>query len=234
MIRKILTTILIFTCSYLWAAENDLYDFSWLDKDKEIYVLQNRKFRKKETFHITAGYGMTTSGAFVDASAIQGRAGYFFTEEIGIEFLYSKNSGKENDTAKSVRNSGSGSGSIPFRRIVDSYYGAMLMWAPFYSKINTFNKILYFDLLFGLGAGKIEETNNRQQFDNFDPTLGDITESHNALLWNVGAQFFMSTNWNLRFDINGTHYQAKKAIPNSTTDAWYQNVDMALSLGFNF
>lgn len=234
MIRKILTTILIFTCSYLWAAENDLYDFSWLDKDKEIYVLQNRKFRKKETFHITAGYGMTTSGAFVDANAIQGRASYFFTEELGIEFLYSKNSGKENDTAKSVRNTGSGSGARPFRRIVDSYYGAMLTWAPFYSKINTFNKIIYLDIIFGLGAGKIEETNNRPEFELQGDTVETNTENHNALLWSFGTRFYLTERWSVQYNINGTHYKAKKAIPNTTTDAWYQNVDMALSLGFNF
>lgn len=234
MIRKIATLFILSISTFVWASESDFYDFSWLDKDKEVYVLQNRKFRKKSNFHVNAGYSMTTSGAFVDASAIQGRLGYFFTEELGFEMLFSKNSGSENATAASVRNSGSGSGSIPFRRIVNSYYGLMGMWSPFYSKINTFNKIIYLDVFFGLGVGKIEETNNRSQFDNYDPSLADITETHTAYLWDVGLNFYISELWSVRFDVLSTHYQAQKAIPKSNTESWYQNVDMGISVGLSF
>lgn len=211
------------------ASESDLYDFSWLDKDKEVYVLQNRKFKKENKFNLTAGYGQTASGAFVDANAIQFRAGYFFTEELGFEVIYSKNSGVENETAASVRNSGS----IPFRRIVESYSGGMLVWAPFYSKINTFNKIVYFDMLFGLGVAQVAEVNNRSQFDNFDPSLKDVSENHSGLIWNFGNKFFITEMWNIRFDISGIHYQAKKAIKNTTEESWYQNIDMALSVGID-
>jgi len=233
MIRKILKLSLLITCSFVWGAESDLYDFSWLDKDKEVYVLQNRKFKKKGRFSMSAGYGKTTSGAFVDASAIQGRIGYFFTEEFGFEGIYSKNSGTENDTAASVRSSGSGSGTIPFRRIVDGYYGGMLLWAPFYTQINTFNSIIYLDFIFGLGAVTIEETNNRAQFDTFDSTAADVKESHSGVIWNFGTKFFVNETWNIRFDINGVHYQAKKALANSTEDAWYENIDMTLALGID-
>ena len=73
---------------------------------------------------------------------MQARFGFFFTEELGVEFLYSKNSGKENDTAQSVRRGPDGSGTIPFRRIIDQYYGAYFLWSPFYAKVNTFNKII--------------------------------------------------------------------------------------------
>src|SRR3989338_11308296 len=107
------------------AGENSTYSFSWLDPDKEVYVLQNRKFRKNGNFMMSAGGGMTLSGAFVDAKHLQGRAGYFFKEEWGLEGLYSHNQGKENSTANSVRNEGN-SGSAPFRRIVKNYYGATL------------------------------------------------------------------------------------------------------------
>ena len=141
--------------SQVFANEKDIYEFSWLDPDKEVYVLQNRKFRKSDRLYLNAGWGMTTSGAFVDASAIQGRVGYFFSEDFGLEGLYSKNTGKENNTAASVRaGRGNGTGSsTPFRRIVESYSGGMIIWSPFYSKINTFNKIVYMDWIFGVGYG---------------------------------------------------------------------------------
>jgi len=212
------------------AGELDTYDFSWLDPDKEVYVLQNRKFRKAGKLHANLGYGMTTSGAFVDATAIQGRFGYFFKEEYGFEIIYSKNSGEENDTAALLRNK-TGAGSKPFRRIVDSYMGGMFLWAPFYSKINTFNSIIYVDWIFGLGYGKIDETNNANEFLNTTDT-SFTSESHSGLMWNVGAKFFLTEIWSLRLDMTTMHYQAK--VPTTGEDDWNTNFDLALSFGFNY
>ena len=55
-----------------FASEKDIYEFSWLDPDKEVYVLQNRKYKKSGHIHLNAGGGVTTSGAFDDSTAIQG------------------------------------------------------------------------------------------------------------------------------------------------------------------
>lgn len=215
------------------ASETDTYDFSWLDPDKKVYVLQNRKFRKVNKFHINAGYGFTTSGAFVDATSLQGRIGYFFKEEIGFEFIYAMNSGKENETASSVRNSGVSSGSVPFRRIVNNYMGGMVLWSPFYSKINTFNKIVYMDWIFGLGMAKIEEENNRKELElSSDKTL--TTETHTGLMWNAGAKFYLDERWSIRLDLTTIHYQAKEAKANNPADIWYTNYDLALSLSASF
>lgn len=233
MIRKIKILTLLFLTSTVFAAEGDLYDFSWLDKDKEVYVLQNRKFKKKNRFHFAGGYGKTISGAFVDATTMQFRGAYFFTEELGFEFLYSKNSGQENEAAASVRDDGNGSGTVPFRRIVDGYYGGMITWAPFYSKINTFNKIVYLDFIFGLGLAQIEETNNRNDFENQGNT-GDTTETHTGIMWNAAAKFYLTEMWNVRFDINAVHYQAKRArVDIDAEDYWYNNFDMTLAIGID-
>jgi hypothetical protein len=165
MKSKILALFLLLSLTLstqAFASEKDIYEFSWLDPDKEVYVLQNKKYKKAGHFHVNAGGGITTSGAFVSSTAIQGRVGYFISEDWGLEGIYSKNSGKENDTAQGVRNvNGGGTGTTPFRRIVDSYMGAMIIWAPFYSKINTFNKIVYMDWIFGLGYAQLKEHNNK-------------------------------------------------------------------------
>ena len=129
----------------LHASEDSVYTFKWLDQDKEVYVLQNRTFRKDGRFFVNAGGGITTSNAFVKSYNAQVRANYYFNEEIGFEFLYSKNSGKENAAADGLRLTAIGTGGIPFRRIVNNYMAAMLVWSPFYAKINTFNSIVYLD-----------------------------------------------------------------------------------------
>ena len=216
-----------------FASEGDAYDFSWLDPDKEVFVLQNRKFRKAGRMHANVGYGFTTSGAFVDAKAIQARAGYFFQESMGVEFVYSMNSGEENDTAKSVRNPG-GAGSFPFRRIIDNYMGAMFLWSPFYNKINTFNKIVYMDWILGIGFAKLEETNNQSEIltSGGDTTL--TTESHNGLMWDLGTKFYINEMWSLRVDINAIHYKATEAKSVDATEQWYSNYDLVFALGINF
>jgi outer membrane beta-barrel protein len=228
--------LLLLCCSFLFtpkihASEKDIYEFSWLDPDKEVYVLQNRKFRKVNHLHLNIGGGMTTSGAFVDATAIQGRAGYYFTEDFGFEGVFSKNSGKENETALGVRNPG-GAGSKPFRRIVESYTGALLLWSPFYSKINTFNKIVYMDWIFGLGYGQLKEHNNKNEVSTGGSITTETSESHSGIMWNLGMKFYLDEAFSIRTDLTAIHYSATKAT--STTSAVYSNFDATIALGYAF
>lgn len=215
------------------ASESSVYDFSWLDSDKEIYVLQNRKYRKIGKAEASVGYGMTVSGAFVDASALQARFSYFFKEDWGFQFLYSKNSGSENDAAKSVRNAG-GPGSTPFRRIVDNYMAGMLLWSPFYGKINTFNKIVYFDWILGAGYGKLEETNNRDELTSGALSSKSLkTETHSTFFLETGLKFYINKSFNLNLNLTAGYYKAKNALT-KPSDVYYSNYDLTVSAGYSF
>jgi outer membrane beta-barrel protein len=237
MKSKVLTTLVLFTLTFttnLFASEKDIYEFSWLDPDKEVFVLQNRKYRKAGHLHVNLGGGITTSGAFVDATAIQGRLGFFVTEDYGVEVLYSKNSGKENLTAKGVRAAnGGGTGTTPFRRIVESYSGAMFLWSPFYSKINTFNSIVYMDWIFGLGYAQLKEHNNKLRIKQGQSAEGiETSESHSGILWEAGLKFYVSENFNIRTDLTAIHYNADNI---STAGSSYKsNFDATVSLGYSF
>ncbi|MCK5884121.1 MAG: outer membrane beta-barrel domain-containing protein [Bacteriovoracaceae bacterium] len=218
------------------AGEKSVYDFSWLDKDKEVFVLQNRKFRKAGSPFITIGSGMTLNAPFVDSYYFQGRIGFFFAEEWGVEGIYSKAFGVENEAAKSVRNTGS-SGSTPFRRIVESYYGVALLWSPFYGKINTFNSILYVDWTVGGGLGQLTEKNNKKTLRlNDGNQYADESETHMGGFWETSLKFWVSQNWSVNLDVVGFYYQAERAnnIDDENIDAFYSNYDLGLSLSYNF
>lgn len=235
MKSKLLALLFSFLFSaQIIASEKDIYEFSWLDPDKEVYVLQNRKYRKVDSLYVNVGGGITTTGAFVDATAIQGRLGYFFTENFGFEGIYSKNSGEENETAKGVRaQNGGGTGTTPFRRIVENYWGVMGLWSPFYSKINTFNSIVYMDWIFGLGYGQLSEHNNKLRIQN-GPTYEGVetNESHSGLVWTAAMKFYVSEDWSIRADLTGFSYSADNI---STSGSSYQsNIDAVLSLGYTF
>jgi len=236
MKSKVLASLVLFTLVFttnLFANEKDIYEFSWLDPDKEVFVLQNRKFRKADHAYINLGGGITTSGAFVDSTAIQGRVGYFFTEDYGLEGIYSKNSGKENDTAKAVRGGGSGgTGTTPFRRIVDSYMGGMFVWSPFYSKINTFNKIVYMDWIFGLGYAQLKEHNNQLELPSGSNDTTQTALSHAGLVWDVAMKFYIDESFSIRTDLTAIHYSATKV--NSVGTAINSNFDATIALGYSF
>ena len=228
--------LLIFICAsffftpILHANEKDVYEFSWLDPDKEVYVLQNRKFRKAGHLHLNVGGGITTSGAFVNATSLQGRVGYFMTEDFGFEGIFAKNSGSENNTALGVRNAG-GAGSKPFRRIVDNYTGAMILWAPFYSKINTFNKIVYMDWIFGLGYAQLKETNNQLEMVVPYPQT-PTSETHSGVMWDIGLKFYLDESFSIRTDLTAIHYSAKNITIAGTS--YYSNFDATIGLGYAF
>lgn len=212
------------------AAESDVYGFSWLDPDKEVYVLQNRKFRKAGRMYVNAGAGITTSGTFVDSLNFQGRLGFFMNEEFGLEVLYSKNDGKDNDAYSALTTANSSV--TPFKRKINDYIGAMVLWSPFYSKINTFNSIIYADYILGLGVAKLNQTNNKiaVQTNGTDTTLTD--ESNTGVMWQFGMKFYINEHWSVKPDFTGILYQSENA--GGTGKTLNSNYDLTLSLGYTF
>ena len=205
--------------------------FSWLDPDKEVYVLQNRKFRKKRSLFVSGGGGKTLSGAFVKSTQLQVRMGFFFKEEYGMGLLYSKNKGKKNTTAESVY----ANNSIPFHRIVEDYQGAMFLFSPFYSKANFFNQIFYYDFIIGLGYGKLNESNNRGELNNRGKLNEEeplrTKESHNGPLMDLGLKFFITPYLSTSLNANAFYYQAKSGKKDNSKEIWYSHWDLTLSVG---
>ncbi len=220
-----------FLCVLVLAGEKSPYDFSWLDKDKEIYVLQNRKYTKDHKFYASLMLGATTSGAFISSYAMQARTGYFFHEEWGVEILFSKNSGSENAIAKSVRTD---TAAIPFYRKMDHYFAGMLVWSPFYGKVNTFKKIVYFDWTLGAGLASISDLNNRQSvLANSDQDLE--SESHIGFILDTGLRFYINPKWSIRTDVTMTLYSAEKANINGTSGKrMFTNTDLLLGASYSF
>jgi outer membrane beta-barrel protein len=236
MSKKVfLLLCIIFTSSSVIASEKSVYEFSWLDKDKEIYVLQNRRFRKVDKLYVGGTGVKTISGAFVDSYGGTVRAGYFFREDWGIEGVFGKNSGSKNATAKGVEDQQAQA----FYRKVDSYMGAMAMWSPFYSKINTFNKVFYYDWMFGLGVASVKILDNRSEFNSVSSSTLTSTNSIGGM-WNTGLRIYMSDSWSLRIDFTGIHAKpAKENVKNDegnsvTTNSLFSSYDLGLGLNYAF
>lgn len=233
--RKIyLGLISLILSANLLASEKSVYDFTWLDSDKEIYVLQNRKFRKIQKLYVGGTVGKQTNGAFIDSYALDLYAGYFFKEDWGLELSYTKASGAENATHDGV----SDQGSVAFYRKITSGTSAMLMWSPFYSKINTFNKIFYFDWLIGAGVSSLETEDNRLKFVSVTDNTPTV-ESNIALSWITGFRFYINESWSTRIDFKAYHLNADRVTKPSggqteTTKKYshFYNINFGLNYSF--
>ncbi len=235
MRKGLLLLSFIFTllCSNLLASESSTYDFSWLDPEKEVYVLQNRKFRKNKRLFITAGGGKTLSGAFVDSTIAQARIGYYFKEDWGVTILYSKNSGEENNTAKAIR----ANGAVPFRRIITNYQGVMVNWSPFYSKANFFNKVFYYDFILGAGLASLDQETNRTEVNNAQGTTVIDKESFTGSLFDIGIKFYITKNFSADMNLTALYYKGLngvKASNDNSKEIYNSNWDLSFGLGYTF
>ena len=89
------------------------------------------------------------------------------------------------------------------------------------------------DWLFGVGYGKLEESNNRNEFESQTNNVETI-ESHSGILWTIAPSFYLTEVFSVRFYLTGMHYKALSAEQSTSTEIWYSNFDASLSLGMRF
>lgn len=231
--KRILSLILITISGIAVAAEDSMYDFSWLDADKEVYVLQNRKFRKKGKAYFGGTLGRQVNGAYINSNEANIIGGFFFNEDWGLELSYTKASGETNNTYDNVDAQGA---SVAFFRKIDTAMSAMLLWSPFYSKINTFNKIFYYDWMFGLGVTNATTLDNRKEFTTGSGSDELTSESVQGLAWMTAVRFYISKSWSTRVDFRAQHINADTAVngESDTEKRWnhYYNINVGLNYTF--
>ncbi len=221
--------LLSFLSLYVRADDSDNeYNFSWLDPDKKVYVLQNRKYRKTRHFGVSASAGLNLSNPFKTAYTAMPRFSYWINEQWGIEAFYSKASNTDNQTLKALRNVSASA--LPYVREIRDYYGAVAAWVPWYSKINFFNKILYYDWGFNFGIGNLDTAVDQNTKASQPPNYK--LESLTTVFIGTTQNFFIDRNWSVRLDLVGMIYSAKGADDISKNT--YSNFDFGVGLGYLF
>ncbi|MEK6704889.1 MAG: hypothetical protein AABZ06_03800, partial [Bdellovibrionota bacterium] len=117
------------------------YNFTWLDPDKKIYVLQNRRYTKANKLFVSAMVGPGFSNPYRSSYNLDPRIAYYFSEALGFEAFYGLTSNSGNNTFDALQRASPNT--WPLVREIRSQYGLLVHWVPWYAKINVFNKILY-------------------------------------------------------------------------------------------
>lgn len=213
-------------------SERDEYDFSWLDPDKKIYVVQNRKYLKGGHFELSTNYGVGMGETYRTQRQWNGRATFYFSEHWGISGIYFANFNSENETMAQLKNV---SNVVPAVRDTTRYFGGSIWWLPFYGKINLFNQIFYIDWHFELGFGSATTEVDLNTRSTGDPIIEE--SSHGAFHWGSGWKFFITRHWSARLDFLSTYYKAPNALRGTVSgseDDTYDNYYLTLGLGYMF
>lgn len=221
--------MLLFTTK-TYAGEESLYDFLWLDPDKKVYVLQNKLYKKEHSFYFDLGYISNYTSKFQDTAGFAGKLGYYFHEEWGVELFYNQYTNKNNDDYRNVQINQV----EPFIRRLNSSYGAALIYSPFYGKINTFNKIFYFDWSFGAGYAQINaESNMKTVRAGSNIKSSYDSETYTGGLLKTKLKFHVTENVHLGLEYMNTYYMAP-GPKNPKSDKLRTNTDLIFSVGFSY
>ncbi|MCM2349948.1 MAG: outer membrane beta-barrel domain-containing protein [Bacteriovoracaceae bacterium] len=212
------------------AGEESLYDFLWLDPDKKVYVLQNKLYKKEHSFYFDAGYISNFTSKFQDTQGLGARAGYYIHEEWGVELFYNHYTNSNNDDFRNVRLINQAE---PFIRRLNSSYGANVVWSPFYGKINTFNKIFYFDWSFGAGLAKVNAESNIKTVRQGNVANRYDKEDYAGGVLKTKLKFHVKDNIHLGLEYMNTYYMAP-GPKDPGNDVLRTNTDIVFSVGFSF
>ncbi len=196
---KVLLICLVTTMGInLYSSEDSLYDFLWLDPDKSVYVLQNKLYKKKNSIFLELDGSIAFGDEFLNTHSASLKLGYYFAEEWGLELFGTK---YFNSFAFNYNEIKRITGITPFLRRPEMALGAMLLWTPFYGKINTFNKIFYFDWGFGLGGAYLQTASNLKTVGDNGLAERFDDETQTAIAVKTDFKVRITKNWHLNTEI---------------------------------
>jgi len=210
-------------------AQSNDYSFAWLDPDKKIYVLQNRKYTKAGRPELSMAGGLGLSNPFRNTSVIDARATYYFTEDMGLELLYIYSFQTSSSTFDLLKQTVPTT--LPVAREFRAQYAALFKWIPWYAKINVFNSILYFDWHFGAGLGQVTYDTDLNTNANNPPNF--YTQTTMGYYLQTGHAYHLNQNWDVKLNLLGVFYQSPQ-LGNTGPVLLYSNFMVTAGVGYRF
>lgn len=199
----------------------------WTPSQKKYSLIQQRYFVKSNRIMFSAGAGVHVNNPQHEGSMSQIGAGYFFSEQLGVEFQYANSSLSGNDVLKQL-DEFSGGGSTLDRTKTLGYVGGAINYSPIYAKMSFLGyKILYYDLILSAQLGQTE----------YEQTRENNSSTASALTFGLGITqlFYLNKYLSLRVDFNNRWYQAEVLDYNSGNKIKDRAItDTQLAVGLSF
>lgn len=194
---------------------NRLSQLAQLSAFEDIAIIQRKFLPKTERFELSGSSMFTMNNPFFNNMGASLRLGYYFTEELGIEFNFTTLNVSEKDVTENLVKR-----SIKTDTLVkpENYVGVTFKWAPIYGKMALVDKkIIPFDIYFAAGLGQTKtQDSNALTFTGSTGQLFAITKS-------------IAFKWDLTVNVYSAEVQA------STGEVLNQSQrDLILGLGLSF
>jgi len=208
---------------------DDEYNFNWLDPDKKIYVLQNRRYTKAMRPMVSVMGGTGFSNPYRTTVSVEPRASFYFTEALGVELRFNYNFNFTNNFARAL--AVASPSTMPQIREVRMEYGAQLTWVPWYAKINVFNQILYFDWYFNAGGGIVSTAVDTRT--SVSQPSDYVIQNLPGLFLSTGHLYHVGHTFLVRLDFTGSFYSAP-INGTSGESSIYSNYGIGAGIGAMF
>ena len=211
------------TSQRLYAMELSASDVRGSSDKKPVSVLQNRYFVKSLRPEFGVAVGSFLNEAFTDTTLYGVRGGLFFNEWIGMELQYLKANSKNSDDREALnqlkyRDFDNPSVLVSPDPDVNPVRGAMDVsgvLAPFYGKLNLFDKlIVYSDFYVSAGMARM------------DTLQGNL----NAITIGAGQRFYVYDSMSFRIDFRDRTYTEQRGGRSSRRNAL--SIDLGASYFF--
>ena len=213
-----------------YAGTEDIYKFKWLDPDKKVFVLQEKTYENRHKIYFDLGYGQSQFSDFQDSSFIHADIGWYFAEEWGIELLYHSYENKNNDSYKAVQRQVT---VIPFIIKIDNAIGGLLVYSPFYGKLNTYNLIYYLDWSFAGGFASLNTNDNFASFTANSTTDTYVDKKRSAFVAKTQVRFFVTKHFHINLDYAAFFVRAPEPGTGGS-EKYVRYGDFYLSAGVSF
>ena len=222
---------LIFFPSLLYSAENSLYEFKWLDEGEKVYVIQNKEHIKSGSIGFDLSILDSNSSPYQDTTGFTFSATYYMSETWSIDFTYRQYNNSDSADLKNLLTADANEVKPLIRRI-DAAKLIHINWIPFYGKINTFNKIFFFDVGVGLGFGQFDTAGNYKTFLQKNISITLLEEADTGFNLRAFVKFYIGQNFTMGFEYNLSGVQTILS-QEETKEILYYN-DIIGSVGYLF
>lgn len=221
----------VFLISDTYSQAQSLYNFDWLDKDEQVYVLQNKEFVKKSRFAIDLGLIQSDNSPYYDSTGFFFTGTYHFSDRYSIDLTHKRYANSESQDLKNLL-SLSDLQTKPLLNVIDAVTFINFNWIPFYGKLNIFNNIYYFDLGFGVGGGMFNVQSNYKTFSEKNKPFTLDKETATGANTKIFFKFFTDKNFTFGFNYNLSMVQTIKSADEQKQNYFYS--DFLINVGYLF
>jgi hypothetical protein len=206
-----------------YSDDSSLYEFKWLDEGETVYVIQNKEHVKANSLGIDFSFIDSNSSPYQDSSGFLAAFTYYFSERWSMDFTFKQYNNADSDDLTNLLSADTNQVK-PLVRRIDGAKIIHLNWIPFYGKINTFNKIFFFDWGLGAGFGQFNYSVNNETFLKKTIKFNLVEQTDTGFNFRSFLKFYTRSSMTMGFEYNLSGVNTIKSADGAKEILFYNDI----------